>query len=53
MGKRKAIYVPFPQAVPNVPVIDREHCTYFIKTGALPDLREVLRAGGHPVRGAG
>ncbi len=31
IGKRKAIYTPFPQAVPNVPVIDREQCTYFIK----------------------
>jgi len=31
MGTRKAIYVPFPQAVPNVPVIDREHCTYYLK----------------------
>lgn len=31
VGKRKAIYTPFPQAVPNVPVIDREQCTYFIK----------------------
>ncbi|HTU00289.1 MAG TPA: CoB--CoM heterodisulfide reductase iron-sulfur subunit A family protein, partial [Candidatus Sulfotelmatobacter sp.] len=29
MGKRKSIYVPFPQAVPNVPVIDRESCLYF------------------------
>jgi heterodisulfide reductase subunit A len=29
LGKRKAIYTPFPQAVPNVPVIDREHCAYF------------------------
>lgn len=28
-GKRSAIYVPFPQAVPNVPVIDRENCLYF------------------------
>lgn len=27
---RPAIYVPFPQAVPNVPVIDREHCRYFL-----------------------
>jgi heterodisulfide reductase subunit A len=26
---RGNIYVPFPQAVPNVPVIDREHCLYF------------------------
>jgi len=31
LGKRKAIYVPFPQAVPNVPVIDREHCVYLSK----------------------
>jgi heterodisulfide reductase subunit A len=29
LGKRTAIYVPFPQAVPNVPVIDRENCLYF------------------------
>ena len=29
LAKRKAIYIPFPQAVPNVPVIDREHCRYF------------------------
>ncbi|MCJ7655796.1 MAG: CoB--CoM heterodisulfide reductase iron-sulfur subunit A family protein, partial [Dehalococcoidia bacterium] len=31
IGKRKVIYTPFPQAVPNVPVIDRERCTYFLK----------------------
>ena len=31
LGKRKAIYVPFPQAVPNVPVIDQEHCLYIDK----------------------
>ncbi|MGB2855698.1 MAG: CoB--CoM heterodisulfide reductase iron-sulfur subunit A family protein [Dehalococcoidia bacterium] len=29
--KRKAIYTPFPQAVPNIPVIDTEHCAYFLK----------------------
>jgi heterodisulfide reductase subunit A len=29
LGMRKAIYVPFPQAVPNVPVIDRNTCRYF------------------------
>ena len=28
---RPAIYVPFPQAVPNKPVIDRKNCTYYIK----------------------
>ncbi len=26
MGARKAIYSPFPQAVPNTYIIDREHC---------------------------
>jgi heterodisulfide reductase subunit A len=26
---RPAIYVPFPQAVPNIPVIDRTVCTYY------------------------
>ncbi len=29
MGYRKAIYRPFPQAVPNIPVIDTETCTFF------------------------
>jgi heterodisulfide reductase subunit A2 len=29
LGTRKAIYVPFPQAVPNVPVIDRQNCLWF------------------------
>ena len=32
LGKRTAIYVPFPQAVPNKPVIDKEHCTHY-RTG--------------------
>jgi len=32
LGLRPAIYVPFPQAVPNTPVIDRENCIKF-KTG--------------------
>ena len=31
LAKRKAIYIPFPQAVPNIPVIDKEHCVYFLK----------------------
>jgi heterodisulfide reductase subunit A len=31
VGKRKAIYTPFAQAVPNVPVIVAEECTYFLK----------------------
>jgi heterodisulfide reductase subunit A len=31
MSKRKVMYVPFPQAVPNIPVIDRDNCPKFIK----------------------
>ena len=31
LKKRQAIYTPFPQAVPNIPVIDTEHCAYFLK----------------------
>ncbi len=29
LSKRKAVYTPFPQAVPNIPVIDRDHCGHF------------------------
>jgi heterodisulfide reductase subunit A len=29
LGQRKAIYRPFPQAVPKFPVIDTETCIYF------------------------
>lgn len=32
LAKRKAVYTPFPQAVPKYPVIDVENCTYY-KTG--------------------
>jgi heterodisulfide reductase subunit A len=32
LGNRKAIYTPFPQAVPRVPVIDTDNCRFF-KTG--------------------
>ena len=31
LGTRKAIYTPFPQAVPNVPVIDRDNCFVFTR----------------------
>jgi heterodisulfide reductase subunit A2 len=31
LGYRKAIYTPFPQAIPNFPVIDRENCIFFAK----------------------
>ena len=31
LNTRTAIYTPFPQAVPNKPVIDRAHCAWFLK----------------------
>jgi heterodisulfide reductase subunit A len=31
LGKRKAIYVPYAQAIPNIPVIDPKICIYFQK----------------------
>jgi len=31
LGYRKAIYTPFPQAVPRYPVMDVANCTYFEK----------------------
>ncbi|HLE29693.1 MAG TPA: CoB--CoM heterodisulfide reductase iron-sulfur subunit A family protein [Anaerolineales bacterium] len=30
-AKRKVIYMPFPQAVPKYPVLDRPNCVYFKK----------------------
>ncbi len=30
MNKRPAIYIPFPQAVPQVPVIDKNICTHML-----------------------
>lgn len=44
LAKRPAIYVPFPQAVPNIPVIDREVCTYF-KTGKCEMCKKVCGKG--------
>ena len=31
MRARSTIYIPFPQALPNTPVIDRENCVHFAK----------------------
>jgi heterodisulfide reductase subunit A len=31
MGNRPAIYFPFAQAVPRVPVIDTDNCAYFLR----------------------
>ena len=44
MANRCAIYVPFAQAVPNVPVIDREHCIKF-KTGRCGLCEKVCQPG--------
>ncbi len=44
MSDRKAIYIPFPQAVPNKPVIDRENCRYF-KTGKCRICQKLCPAG--------
>lgn len=41
---RTAIYVPFPQAVPNKPVIDRVHCTHF-RTGRCGVCEKVCPTG--------
>lgn len=30
LRSRAPIYIPYQQAVPNTPVIDREHCIYFL-----------------------
>jgi len=43
-GMRKAIYIPFPQAVPNVPVIDKEHCRMFTK-GKCQICQKLCQAG--------
>ncbi|MCQ2504218.1 MAG: CoB--CoM heterodisulfide reductase iron-sulfur subunit A family protein [Saccharofermentans sp.] len=44
LNTRSAIYTPFAQAVPNVPVIDREHCLMF-KTGKCGVCSKVCQAG--------
>ncbi len=31
LGYRKAVYTPFPQAVPKFPIVDRPNCTFFQK----------------------
>ncbi len=44
LGNRSAIYTPFAQAIPNVPVIDRENCIKF-KTGKCGVCSKVCQAG--------
>jgi heterodisulfide reductase subunit A len=31
VGWRKGVYMPFPQAVPKIPVLDPDHCVFFEK----------------------
>ena len=33
MGDRKAIYIPFAQAIPNLATIDKDHCVYIQSGG--------------------
>ena len=44
LAKRKAIYIPFPQAVPNVATIDKGLCVYF-KTGKCRACERFCEAG--------
>ena len=44
LNTRSAIYTPFAQAIPNVPVIDRENCIKF-KTGKCGVCAKVCQAG--------
>lgn len=43
LDERKAVYLPFPQAVPRKATIDREHCTYVLK-GRCGLCKEVCKA---------
>ena len=42
--RRKSVYIPFPQAVPQKPVIDRESCVFF-KTGKCQLCKKVCEQG--------
>lgn len=44
LNNRAAIYIPFAQAIPNVPVIDRNQCIYY-KTGKCGLCAKVCPAG--------
>jgi heterodisulfide reductase subunit A len=44
MGDRKAIYSPFPQAVPRIPVIDVENCRFF-RTGKCKVCQKICPTG--------
>jgi heterodisulfide reductase subunit A len=44
LGKRKAVYTPFAQAVPNIPVIDKDVCAY-LQTGKCRACEKFCPAG--------
>ncbi len=44
LDNRHAIYVPFPQAVPNKPVIDKEYCLFY-KNGKCKRCEKVCPTG--------
>lgn len=44
MRARSTIYIPFPQAIPNTPVIDRDNCVHFL-TGACKTCETFCPAG--------
>ncbi len=44
ISMRKAIYIPFAQAVPNIATIDRENCRYY-KTGKCKVCQKICQAG--------
>jgi heterodisulfide reductase subunit A len=44
LGLRTAIYTPFPQAVPNKPIIDRENCRYY-RTGKCKVCEKICPTG--------
>ena len=52
LGYRKAIYTPFPQAVPKYPVIDRDNCTYF-EQGTCKACEKFCPTERHRLRPAG
>ena len=33
LGQRKAIYIPFAQAIPNIATVDKDHCVYIQSGG--------------------
>ena len=33
LGQRKAVYIPFAQAIPNIATVDKEHCVYIQSGG--------------------